>query len=191
MPSKQTKRAKKKRASAKPGRRAGGRPSAYKPEFVQQAKKLCELGAIDVELADFFGVSIRTIADWKTRHSGFLQALKAGKDSADDRVERSLYLRAAGYTFDSEKIFLPKDSRTPVRVKTREHCPPDVVACIFWLKNRRREIWRDRQEHEHGGIGGGAIKTEDVTPRSELEIARQIAFALQIGMRASGKKEKP
>ena len=25
-----------------------------------------------------------------------------------------------------------------------EHLPPDTTACIFWLKNRRRDEWRDR-----------------------------------------------
>ena len=75
-----------------------GRPSSYKPRFVQQAKKLCELGATDVELSDFFDVSINTIGNWKTQHAAFLGALKAGKDVADDRVERSLYQRAIGYT---------------------------------------------------------------------------------------------
>ena len=34
-----------------------------------------------------------------------------------------------------------------MRAKTREHVPPDTTACIFWLKNRRKDEWRDRQEH--------------------------------------------
>src|SRR5258706_16428035 len=131
MATRKTKRAAHKRAPVK--KRGPGRPTAYRPEFVDQAAKLCELGATDVEVADFFGVAIRTVADWKTRYPEFLHALKAGKDSANDRVERSLYLRATGYTFDSEEIFLPKDSRTPVRVPVRKHVPPDVTACIFWL----------------------------------------------------------
>ena len=25
-----------------------------------------------------------------------------------------------------------------------EHFPPDTTACIFWLKNRRPEVWRER-----------------------------------------------
>ena len=24
------------------------------------------------------------------------------------------------------------------------HYPPNVQACIFWLRNRRRQTWRDR-----------------------------------------------
>ena len=32
-----------------------------------------------------------------------------------------------------------------------EHYPPDTTACIFWLKNRQKAAWRDRQEVEHSG----------------------------------------
>lgn len=32
------------------------RPSKYRPEFVEQAEKLCKLGATDLEVADFFEV---------------------------------------------------------------------------------------------------------------------------------------
>ena len=123
-----------------------GRPSSYKPRFVKQAKKLCELGATDVELSDFFDVSINTIGNWKTQHAAFLGALKAGKDVADDRVERSLYQRAIGYTYDAVKIFMPASHSEPVYAKYREHAAPDTTACIFWLKNRRKADWRDRQE---------------------------------------------
>lgn len=121
-----------------------GRPSVYKPEFVEQAKKLCALGATDVELADFFKVSIRTIADWKVRHADFLHALKLGKETADERVATSLYQRAMGYTHDAVKIFMPANAREPVYAPYREHVPPDTTACIFWLKNRRPEEWRDQ-----------------------------------------------
>jgi hypothetical protein len=189
MPSNKQKLRAKKRSPAKPKRRAGGRPSIYKPGFVSQAAKLCQLGARDVDLADFFGVAINTISVWKTRYPEFLGALKAGKEEVDDRVERSLLQRALGYTFDSEKIFLPKDSRTPVRVKTREHCPPDVVAAIFWLKNRRRDEWRDRQEHAHSGPDGKPIETRDVTEMTPNERARRVAFALIAGALAPETRE--
>lgn len=122
-----------------------GRPSSFRPEFVEQAKKLCTLGATDVELADFFKVSINTIWNWRSRHPEFLDALKLGKQAADQRVSTSLYQKAMGYTFESEKIFQYEGK--VVRAKTREHVPPDTTACIFWLKNRQPEEWRDKTEH--------------------------------------------
>lgn len=123
----------------------GGRPSSYQPEYAEQARKLCELGATDIEIADFFEVSDRTVYRWQLKYPDFCQALKAGKDAADDRVERSLYHKATGYTFESEKIFNYQGEI--VRASTREHVPPDTVSMIFWLKNRRPEQWRDKTEH--------------------------------------------
>lgn len=169
------KAAKRKPAAANPRARSRGRPSGYKPEYAAQAAKLCKLGATNVDLADFFDASINTIANWQTSHPEFLAALKAGKDSADDRVERSLYLRAVGYTYDAVKIFLPKDSRKPIYAPFREHVPPDVTAQIFWLKNRRRDEWRDVHKHEHTGEDGKPIETAD---RSDTDVARRIALVL-------------
>lgn len=126
-----------------------GRPSKYKPEYCKQAEKLCALGATDVELADFFGVSINTIDNWKVRYPEFLGALKEAKDIANQRVVRSLYQRAVGYTFESEKVF--QFQGQIIRADTREHVPPDTTAQIFWLKNRKSAEWRDKQEQEHTG----------------------------------------
>lgn len=130
-----------------------GRPTAFKPEFVEQAKKLCALGATDVEMADFFGTTITTIKNWKSRYPEFLASLKLGKEAADDRVATSLYQRAMGYTHEAVKIFMPAGAKKPVLVPYREHVPPDTTACIFWLKNRRQQEWRDIQRVEHGEAG--------------------------------------
>ena len=132
-----------------------GRPSDYRPEFVEQARKLCELGATDIDLADFFEVDVRTIYRWKHDHDEFCQALKAGKEIADERVERSLYQRAVGYTFEATKIF--NASGSPLIVPYREHVAPDTTACIFWLKNRRKNEWRDKQDVELTGKDGGPV----------------------------------
>ena len=75
-----------------------------------------------------------------------------GKEIADERVERSLYQRAIGYEQDEVKIFMPANSAEPVYAPFRAKISPDVTAAIFWLKNRRSQDWRDKQEHDlnHG-----------------------------------------
>lgn len=120
--------------------------SLYKPEYAEQAAKLCLLGATDRELAEFFEVTILTIYRWQSAHKEFFKALERGKAAADARVERSLFSRATGYTFESEKIVTVDN--TVQRVPTLEHIPPDVTACIFWLKNRKPKDWRDKTEHD-------------------------------------------
>lgn len=136
-----------------------GRPTDYKSEYAKQAEKLCTLGATDQELADFFEVDVRTVYRWKHDHEDFCQALKAGKDVADERVERSLYQRAIGYEQDEVKIFMPANAPEPVYAPFRAKIAPDVTAAIFWLKNRRSSEWRDKQEVDHTSSDGSMTPT--------------------------------
>jgi hypothetical protein len=140
------------------GESKAGRPTDYKPEYAEQAAKLCKLGATDIELADFFNVSARTIYRWQAAHEEFCQALKAGKQAADERVERSLFAKATGYTFDAVKIFQYEGA--PVEVPYREHVPPDTTAAIFWLKNRKPADWRDKATTELTGPDGQPVRVE-------------------------------
>lgn len=135
-----------------------GAPTDYRAEFAKQAEKLCALGATDDQLADFFEVSTRTIYRWKHAHEEFCQALKAGKDQADERVARSLFHRAVGYEQEAVKIFMPANALEPVYAPYVEKIGPDTTACIFWLKNRRPAEWRDRVIQEHQGPDGGAVQ---------------------------------
>jgi hypothetical protein len=125
------------------------RPTKYKPEYCEQAEKLCRLGATDIEIADFFDVEVRTLYRWKGEHEQFCQALKAGKEISDERVERSLFARANGYEHDEVDIRVV--SGAIVQTPIRKYYPPDTTAAIFWLKNRKPAEWRDKQDVEHSG----------------------------------------
>lgn len=131
--------------------RPAHRPSGYDPGFCQQAQKLCALGATDNELADFFGVSSRTIYRWIAEFPDFCQSLKLAKVEADTRVERSLYHRAVGYSYEAVKIMAVAGEVQ--KVAYIEHVPPDTTAMIFWLKNRQSDKWRDVHKHELGRPG--------------------------------------
>lgn len=149
------KRTAKKKAAPKKPAAPVGRPAAFRPEFAEQAKKLCRLGATDFELAEFFGVDTRTIYRWKNSEAEFCQGVVAGKESADDRVERALFNRAVGYSFESEKVF--QFQGEVVRAGIVEHVPPDPSAAMNWLKNRKPDVWRDKFDHEHTGKDGAAL----------------------------------
>lgn len=163
-----------------------GRKPTYKPEYAEQAAKLCKLGATDADLADFFDVSVRTIANWRVQYPEFLQANAHAKEHADDMVERSLYQRAVGYGYDAVKIFLPAGASEPVIVPYREFVPPDVTAALKWLHNRRPNVWRDVQKHEIGKPG-------DFSGLSDAEINEMIAAEADLvkdvakDLRGSGK----
>lgn len=121
-----------------------GAPTAYHPEYAEQARKLYALGATDFEVAEFFEINVRTLYRWLAAIPEFSQAAKGGKDALDDRVERSLFHRAVGYSYKAVKIF--NDKGKALIVEYDEHVPPDTGAAALWLKNRRKEVWRDKPD---------------------------------------------
>lgn len=134
------------------------RPSSYRTEYAGQAEKLCKLGATDKQIADFFGVSEQTVNNWKQAHPEFLESLRSGKEMADANVAASLYQRAMGYSHEAVKI-AASPSGEHIAVPYVERYPPDTTAAIFWLKNRRPDLWRDRHTQEISGPNGGPIET--------------------------------
>lgn len=121
-----------------------GRDSKYRPEFADQARKLCLLGAIDQELADFFEVSESTINLWKKEHPAFSESIKAGKVIADAEVADSLYRRATGEHVQVEKL-VKKDDGSFEAIRYKQYIPGDPTAAYKWLLNRRRQDWTDKQ----------------------------------------------
>lgn len=121
-----------------------GRPSAYREEFAAQAEKLTKLGAIDRELAEFFGVSEQTVNSWKKEFPSFLESVKKGKEIADAEVADKLYRRATGYQHPDTHVSMYQGEVTITPLT--KHYAPDPTAAIFWLKNRQPAKWRDRVE---------------------------------------------
>ncbi len=124
------------------------RPTKYKPEYIEQAKKLCAKGFTDIELSDFFEVNEKTLNNWKHEYPEFLQSLKDGKKDHDNNsVVKSLLQRAMGYSHKEDRILAnPKDPENPIIVETVKHYPPDATSMIFWLKNRLPDEWREKQD---------------------------------------------
>lgn len=126
-----------------------GRKSLYREQYAEQAFKLCLLGAKDEELANFFGVTVKTLFNWRDEHPAFLQAMIDGKEKADAEVAHSLYKMATGHTITAEKLVKKGDDFEAVRYK--QYIPGDSAAAYRWLLNRRRQDWADKQVHEVTG----------------------------------------
>ncbi len=127
----------------------GGYPSKYNPDLNETVTNYCLLGCTDLELAKFLGISEKTFYTWKNKHKEFSQAIQDGKEIADANVGKALYQRAVGYSHDEEKIFNYEGAI--VTHDTIKHYPPEVKACIHWLKNRQKAKWRDDKGLELSG----------------------------------------
>lgn len=116
-----------------------GRPTDYTDDLLHAVKLMLQGGATIPEIATALDVNQETVHMWMIHHPEFAEAISRGREQVDDRVETSLYQRAIGYTYETEKVFA-----NGTRMKVREHVPPDVGAATMWLKNRRRSAWSDK-----------------------------------------------
>ena len=123
---------------------AGGRPTIHKPENVEIARQYCMLGATNDALAERFEVCRRTIDNWIATIPEFSEAVRQGREVADEAVVSALFARATGMEQKMTKVFCHRGQ--PVTANYTVQLPPDVRACIFWLRNRRPRHWLEKAE---------------------------------------------
>lgn len=135
----------------------GGRPTKFKKEFEKVAFQLALLGATDPQVADALDVSVDTIYQWKVKYKRFSEALKGGKLKADAKVAFGLYRKATGFHYNEvsyekigdEDILREDDSRLKIDLYkkriVRKFVPPEAGAAMSWLKNRQKDLWREKQ----------------------------------------------
>jgi hypothetical protein len=157
-----------------------GRPTSYKPEYAEQARKLCLLGSTDKELADFFEVAESTIHLWKKDQPDFSESIKAGKQQADAEVASKLFHRAVGY--EHEDVHINCYEGQIIETPVTKHYPPETRAAIYWLNNRQKGKWREKLET------GVTDKDGNDVPMDDLALARRIAFVLQAGANQAEKE---
>ena len=124
-------------------------------------------GLTDEQIAHNCGVSRKTLAQWKLQHGDIGAALKEGKDAVDQEVENALFKSACGY--DYREVTEQYDGQGVLidRKVFNKHQAPNTVAQIYWLKNRRRDVWKENHD-----------KTEIERERLELD-KRKVEADLQ------------
>ncbi len=151
-----------------------------KSEFspAKTIRRLAELGLDEGEIAYSLGLTARKFKQLKEKKE-IEKALNTGLENIAREVEHALYRRAVGFeyeevvnsTTDNPAVSAsPKiqnnaskkekkspgsgngDSKTKSGFKsTVKTVIPDVTACIFWLRNRLPEKWRDPKDIESDG----------------------------------------
>ena len=107
-----------------------GRPSKAVNIDLAQVEALAGFGFTIPDMAAFFRISPSSVSAYAKRYPKFMEALKNGRARADAAVTKSLYQQAIG---------------------------GNTTAMIFWLKNRRPDLWRDRHDFEHSGQVDSAL----------------------------------
>ena len=122
-------------------------------EGLLQLEAWARNGLTDEQIAANIGCACSTLYDWKGKYSEISEALKRGKEVVDIEVENALLKRALGYDYTEERVERSTEGgkKSIKTVQTVKHIPPDTTAQIFWLKNRRPDRWRDKQQVEHSG----------------------------------------
>lgn len=91
------------------------------PEGLLKLEGWARDGLTDEQIVENIGITAATLYEWKKRFSDISEALKKGKEVVDFEVENALFKNAIN---------------------------GDTTAQIFWLKNRRPDKWRDKQNIE-------------------------------------------
>jgi transcriptional regulator with XRE-family HTH domain len=126
-----------------------GRPTVFSDEIKDRVKLFARKGFTDKEIAQGIGITKETLNNWKKKYPDFFTSINEWKALPNAEVERSLFERACGYSHPEDKVFC--NNGEIIVQPTIKHYPPDPTAIIFWLKNRRPDKWRDKQDVEHSG----------------------------------------
>ncbi|MFV0501708.1 MAG: helix-turn-helix domain-containing protein [Bacteroidales bacterium] len=132
------------------GRKKIDRYEEYIKGKEESIKAACRNGATNTDLSKMLGIGRTTLTKIIMAYPNFREMLKQGKTEADLFVENALYKRAIGYEVEESttEVRVEKDgsgTTTYVR-KTKKHIAPDTTAGIFWLKNRKPDMWREKKD---------------------------------------------
>ena len=128
-------------------------------------------GLTDEQIAGNIGISRSTLSEWKTKYPDISDALKKGKDIVDIEVENALLKRALGYQYTETTRERVAGEMMITKTVVKE-VQPDTTAQIFWLKNRRPDIWRDKRDL---GVEG-SVKTENPLEGLTEEELRKLIY---------------
>jgi len=146
-----------------------GRKTKYHEDFPLLAQDYARRGMIDKEICKKLGISQESFYLYLRTYPEFAEALKEGKKPVDVEVENALLKRAKGFSYEEVHAeFRAKDAKDkkakPIVVKKiTKMVVPDTTACIFFLKNRRPGLWKDR--HNFDVSGNLNLKVITAVPR--------------------------
>ncbi len=113
-------------------------------------------GLTDEQIASKCKIRASTLYDCKNRFPEISEALKKGKEIVDIEVENALLDKAKGFFYTEQVPFKLKQTVYNLAgkklreieyvevVDVERYVPPETAAAFIWLKNRKRDVWKDR-----------------------------------------------
>ncbi|MEN6421640.1 MAG: transposase [Smithella sp.] len=137
------------------------KPNKYqrlvKPRLYE-IKEWARNGVIDADIATRLGIVYSTLRIYVAKYPELVTALEDGKAQPNNKVESNLYLKTEDRIITLEKpikvketIFDPNTGRKLKEIEKIEyaheevHIPADTAAIIFYLCNRLKEFWKNKQ----------------------------------------------
>ena len=132
-----------------------------KEDNLNKLTEWASLGLSYQEIADNMGIDRTTLWDWRKKSINISNSIKKGREVADETVENALYKKTQGYYYE-EKTYELKNGKMVMTRKQKKYQHPDLGSIVFWLKNRMKDDWKERQEITQ------VNKIEDLKPLAEL-----------------------
>ena len=110
-------------------------------------------GATEEEVYKKLGISHNTFYRYKKEHKELNDALKT-REEADAQVEAALFKNATGFYYEERQTierYSDKEGTVSETKIIKKYKEPDTTAQAIWLNNRRREVWRQKQEQLAAG----------------------------------------
>lgn len=118
------------------------------------------------QIAKNMGITKPTLYKWQDKSVDLVNALKVNRDIADREVENALFKNAIGFTYNEQQL-----TDDGMVVEVEKYSKPNTTAQIFWLKNRKPEQWRDKQNIEHDGSINQNIDLSNISDKDLEKLA--------------------
>lgn len=111
---------------------AGGRPTLYDPAYCEVVVETMRNGGSLMSVAANLDVARSTLNVWMEQFPEFSEAVSRGKALCARKWEE-------------------------IAIRNAETGMGNATLTVFGLKNMARDEWKDKQEVEHTGEGGGPV----------------------------------
>lgn len=133
----------------------------YDRDFVDQVRRLFEIGVTVQDVADILKVSKSTIYKWRKHHREFDAVFLNGRRHFDAQVASALIKRLVGYEKDEVTTITDAKGKTTTKV-IKKHYPSDATTALKWLMSRHPDQFVD-------------IEKEVEPPKTKKELLDKIA----------------